>query len=66
MDDLPDQEHPAVGKLGAGLVGVLDGAIDAVAEPELARELERQVADRERVVLGPKPRRKEVCSTPSI
>src|SRR5207247_10299156 len=50
--DLADQAHTPLGKLGAGFVGVLHGPVHTVAEPELARELERQVADREDVALG--------------
>ena len=46
VDDLADQEDPPVGKLGPGFVGVLDRAIDAVAEAELARETEGERPDR--------------------
>jgi len=52
VDDFADQEHTPLGKFGAGFVGVLDGAVHTVAEPELARELERQVADREDVAVA--------------
>src|SRR2546430_6175340 len=55
VDDFADQEQPAVGELGAGLIGVLDGAVHTVAEAELARELERQITERERVPLGADP-----------
>ena len=46
VDDLAEQEHAAIGKALPRLVGVLDRAIDAVTEPELARQLEPQVAER--------------------
>ena len=49
VDDLADQEEPPVGKLGAGLVGVLDRAVDAVAEPELPGQPEGQRPDVEPV-----------------
>src|SRR5216117_4614802 len=52
VDDFADQEHTALGKLGAGFVRVLDRAVHSVAEPELAGELEGQVADREDVAVG--------------
>ena len=38
VDDFPGQEHAAIGKALARLVGVVHGAVDAVAEAELARE----------------------------
>ena len=38
VDDLAGQKDVAVGKALARLIGVVDGAIDAVAEAELARE----------------------------
>ena len=40
VDDLAGQEDAPVGKLLARLVGVVDRAVDAVAEPELAREMD--------------------------
>jgi hypothetical protein len=36
VDDLAGQEYAAIGKLPAGLVGVLDRPLDAIAEAELA------------------------------
>ena len=42
VDDLTHQEEPPVGKLGPGLVGVLDRAIHPVAEAEFARQPEGQ------------------------
>ena len=44
VDDFAGQVDRPVGKPLARLVGVVDGAIDAVAESELAREMERQTA----------------------
>ena len=41
VDDFAGQEHAAIGKALARLVGVVDGAIDAVTEAELAREVDR-------------------------
>ena len=41
VDDLAGQEDVAAGEAAARLVGVVDGAVDAVAEPELAREVDR-------------------------
>ena len=40
VDDLAGQEDGAIGKARPRLVGVVDGAIDAVAEAELAREVQ--------------------------
>jgi hypothetical protein len=42
VDDLAGEKHPAIGKLLARLVRVIHGAIDAVAEAELAREMNGQ------------------------
>ena len=44
VDDLAGQEHAAIGKLAARLVGVVDGAIDAVAKAEFLGELEVEPA----------------------
>ena len=44
VDDLAGQEDRPIGKPLARLVGVVDGAIDAVAEPELAREVDGEAA----------------------
>ncbi len=44
VDDLAGQEHAAVGEALPGLVGVVDGAVHAVAEAELAREVDGQAA----------------------
>src|SRR3989442_1539234 len=49
VDDLANEEHALRGKLGAGLVRVLDRAVDPVAEAEFAGELEREVAHHELV-----------------
>jgi hypothetical protein len=40
VDDLAREEDPLVGKLAPRLVGVIDRAIDAVAEAEFLRELD--------------------------
>src|SRR6266571_2135413 len=53
VDDLADEENAAVGELGARLVGVFHGAVHAVAEPELPRQPEREIADGERVAGSP-------------
>ena len=44
VDDFARQKHAAVGKSLARLIGIIDGAVDAVAEPELAREMDRETA----------------------
>ena len=44
MDDLARQVDAAIREALARLVGVVDGAIDAVAEPELAREMNEEPA----------------------
>ena len=44
VDDLAGQEHRAIGKSLARLVGVVDRAIDAVAEAELPRQMDREAA----------------------
>ena len=42
VDDFAGQEDPTVGEASSRLVGVVDGAVDAVTEPEFAREMHRQ------------------------
>jgi hypothetical protein len=42
VDDLAGEEDVAAGEARDRLVGVVDGPIDAVAEPELAGEVERE------------------------
>ena len=42
VDDFAGEEHAAVGKALARLVRVIDGAIDAVTEPEFTREMNRE------------------------
>src|SRR5438128_1813176 len=49
VDDLPDEKDALGRELGAGLVRVLDRAVDAVAEAELPGQLEREVAHHELV-----------------
>ena len=44
VDDFAGQEHAAIGKSLARLIGIVDGAIDAVAEAEFAREMDREAA----------------------
>ncbi len=44
VDDLAGEEDPPLGEPLARLVGVLDRAVDAVAEAELARELDPDLA----------------------
>ena len=44
VDDLADQEQPPIGKLRARLVGVVHGAVDAVAEAEFLGETKGQPA----------------------
>ena len=44
MDDLARQEDAAIGKLAPRLIGVVDGAIDAVAKAEFPGELEVEPA----------------------
>ena len=44
VDDFAGEEHAAVGKALARLIRVVDGAIDAVAEAELAREMDGEAA----------------------
>ena len=44
VDDFAGQEDAAIGKPLARLIRVVDGAIDAVAEAELAREMDREAA----------------------
>src|SRR5882762_435385 len=49
VDDLADQERALAGKLGARFVRILDRAVHAVTEAELAGEPECHVADLQRV-----------------
>ena len=51
VNDLTDEIDAAIGKLAARLVGVFHRALDAVAEPEFARQTDRDVAHREGVIL---------------
>ena len=44
VDDFAGQVDGAVGEALARLIGVVHGAVDAVAEPELAGEMHRQAA----------------------
>jgi hypothetical protein len=53
MDDFPDQEEPPVGKLRAGLIGVLDRTIHPVTEAELARQAKRQRTHVQAIVVHP-------------
>src|SRR5438128_812828 len=49
VNDLPDEKDALGRELGAGLVRVLDRAVDSVAEAELPGQLEREVAHHELV-----------------
>ncbi len=44
VDDFAGQEHAAIGEPLARLVGVVHGAIDAVAEAEFLGQMDRQPA----------------------
>ena len=46
VDDLAGEEDLPVGELEPRLVGVVDGAVDAVAEPELAGQVHGEPARR--------------------
>ena len=50
------KKDTAVGELSDRFVGVLNGSIDAIAEPEFVGQAERQVADFEPETLGPNPK----------
>ena len=52
VNDFAGQEHCALGEALAGLIGVVDGAIDAVAEAELARQVQRQPAGAEHEIMA--------------
>ena len=53
VDDLADQEEPAVGELDPGLVGVVHRPVHPVAEAELPGQPEGQRTDGEPVLVGP-------------
>ena len=44
VNDFAGQEHPLRRETPAGLVGVVHGPVDTVAEAELAREMDREPA----------------------
>jgi hypothetical protein len=46
VDDLAGQEHALGRKFLSRLIRVVNGAIDAVAEPEFLREVEREPSGR--------------------
>ena len=46
VDDFAGEEHRTIGKALARLVGVVDGAVDAVAEAEFAREMDASAGRR--------------------
>ena len=50
VDDLADQEDLPVGELGSGLVGVVDGPVDAVAEAEAAGHAERESSEGQPII----------------
>jgi hypothetical protein len=51
VDDLASEDEVPIGKFLSSLVGVLDGALDAIAEAELLREADSDVVNDERVVV---------------
>ena len=55
VDDLPNQVDATIGELATRLIRVFHGAFDPVAEPEFPGQADRDVSDREGVVLGPHP-----------
>ena len=64
VDDLAGQEDVAAGKPAPRLIGVVDRPIDAVAEAELAGEMEREPARRRSGSRWRGPRRRWRCRTP--
>jgi hypothetical protein len=50
VNDFASEEHRAIGKPLPRLVGIVNGAVDAVAEAELAGEVHREPAGREAIV----------------
>ena len=52
VDDFARQEHAAIGKSLARLIGIVDSAIDAVAETKFAREMDRETAGPKLKVVG--------------
>ena len=53
VDDFAGQEDRAIGEAGACLIGVVHGAIDAVAEPELRRETDGEPAGLVAIAIRP-------------
>ena len=51
MDDLANQVDGPVGELAASLIRVIDRALDPVAEPELTSQSDRDVPNRDRMVV---------------
>src|SRR5215203_2580492 len=52
VDDLAGQEDVAAGEPAPRLVGIVDRAVDAVAEPELACEADAQTARLVAIAVG--------------
>jgi hypothetical protein len=52
VNDLADQQQPTIGELAAGLVGIVDGAINAVAEAEFLGEPKGQRTDLQPIPVG--------------
>ena len=52
VDDLAGQKDATVGEFGDRFVSVLNGSLDAVAEPEFVGQAERQGADLEPETMG--------------
>ena len=55
VDDLADQENAAVWKSGHRFIGVFDGPLDAVAEPEFLGQSKCEVAYFEPETIGSHP-----------
>jgi hypothetical protein len=60
VDDLAGEKHLAIREALARLIRVVDGAVDAIAEAELAREVNGETARRV-LVVGFLDRRDEVA-----
>src|SRR5918994_1610996 len=52
VDDLADKKQTPAWKFGAGLVGILHGAVHAVTEPEFPRQPERERANLKAVAVA--------------
>jgi hypothetical protein len=52
VDDFAGQEDLAIGEAPPRLVGVIDGAVDAIAEAELVRQMHREAAGCVAIAVG--------------